>query len=105
MTAEHTSPPEERAGTTDSLASVGLAYATIRWVIMPLAKLLYRPRIEGRRNVPRSGPVIPSGGGGSLDPVPEDGRRWRGHGAVQRIHSGAGLLRPRVVLGLAQRLF
>jgi len=36
----------------------GFLYLLGRIVIAPLARLVYRPRVEGRRNVPRSGPVI-----------------------------------------------
>jgi 1-acyl-sn-glycerol-3-phosphate acyltransferase len=35
-----------------------LLQATVRLVIAPLARLLYRPVVEGRENVPRRGPVI-----------------------------------------------
>ncbi|WP_292834152.1 lysophospholipid acyltransferase family protein [Microbacterium sp.] len=37
---------------------MGLTYYAIRWLLAPLARMIYRPRIEGRRNVPRTGPVI-----------------------------------------------
>ena len=33
-------------------------YAFGRFVIAPLARMLYRPRMLGRRNVPKTGPVI-----------------------------------------------
>jgi 1-acyl-sn-glycerol-3-phosphate acyltransferase len=36
----------------------GFKYAVGRSVARPLAKLVYRPRIEGRENVPRDGAVI-----------------------------------------------
>lgn len=48
-------PPEVGA---DEVAKVGFTYYLGRGVMVPLARLLYRPRIEGRRNIPRSGPVI-----------------------------------------------
>ncbi|MGA5703269.1 lysophospholipid acyltransferase family protein [Peterkaempfera bronchialis] len=35
-----------------------MLHATVRLVLVPLARLVYRPVIEGRENVPRSGPVI-----------------------------------------------
>jgi 1-acyl-sn-glycerol-3-phosphate acyltransferase len=35
-----------------------LLQATVRGFVAPLARLIYRPRIEGRNNVPRRGPVI-----------------------------------------------
>lgn len=37
---------------------MGFTYLLGRSVIRPLARLIYRPRIEGRNLVPRSGPVI-----------------------------------------------
>lgn len=36
----------------------GAAYALGRMAISPLARLIYRPRVEGRDNVPREGGVI-----------------------------------------------
>lgn len=36
----------------------GFRYAVGRVIVGPLARMLYRPRVEGRENVPRSGPVI-----------------------------------------------
>ncbi len=42
------SPPRE----------VGATYAFGRFVVAPLARMVYRPRVEGRDNVPRQGPVI-----------------------------------------------
>ncbi len=37
---------------------MGITYAFGRGILTPLARLLYRPRIEGKENVPRTGPVI-----------------------------------------------
>ncbi|MFG6443749.1 lysophospholipid acyltransferase family protein [Microbacterium sp. P07] len=37
---------------------MGATYALGRLVVAPLARMIYRPRIEGRSNVPRTGPVI-----------------------------------------------
>ncbi|TQJ32558.1 1-acyl-sn-glycerol-3-phosphate acyltransferase [Microbacterium sp. SLBN-146] len=37
---------------------MGITYAAGRFVITPLARLVYRPRVEGKQNVPRTGPVI-----------------------------------------------
>lgn len=37
---------------------MGATYALGRYVVAPLARMVYRPRIEGRSHVPRSGPVI-----------------------------------------------
>lgn len=35
-----------------------MLYAAMRFVIAPLARLVYRPVVEGRRNVPKHGAVI-----------------------------------------------
>jgi 1-acyl-sn-glycerol-3-phosphate acyltransferase len=37
---------------------MGATYALGRMIITPLARVIYRPHIEGRANVPRTGPVI-----------------------------------------------
>ncbi|QKJ21213.1 1-acyl-sn-glycerol-3-phosphate acyltransferase [Microbacterium hominis] len=37
---------------------MGLTYALGRGVLTPLARLIYRPRVEGKATVPRSGAVI-----------------------------------------------
>lgn len=37
---------------------MGLTYGVGRLVITPLARLIYRPRVEGTQLVPRTGPVI-----------------------------------------------
>ncbi|KAA9111686.1 1-acyl-sn-glycerol-3-phosphate acyltransferase [Microbacterium rhizomatis] len=37
---------------------MGATYALGRFVLAPLARLIYRPRVEGKANVPRSGAVI-----------------------------------------------
>lgn len=37
---------------------MGATYALGRFVLAPLARMLYRPRVEGKDHVPRSGPVI-----------------------------------------------
>ncbi|PVE79151.1 1-acyl-sn-glycerol-3-phosphate acyltransferase [Microbacterium testaceum] len=37
---------------------MGAAYGLGRFLIAPLARAVYRPRVEGRENVPRTGPVI-----------------------------------------------
>lgn len=37
---------------------MGATYFLGRFVLTPLARLVYRPRLEGRDNVPKSGPVI-----------------------------------------------
>lgn len=53
------SEPEDGNGDdTDAMPHPGLLYFIGRWVVAPLAKLVYRPRVIGKRNVPRSGKVI-----------------------------------------------
>jgi 1-acyl-sn-glycerol-3-phosphate acyltransferase len=37
---------------------MGFTYVLGRGIIRPLARVVYRPRVEGKGNVPRSGPVI-----------------------------------------------
>jgi 1-acyl-sn-glycerol-3-phosphate acyltransferase len=37
---------------------MGATYGLGRFVVAPLARLIYRPRVEGKANVPHSGPVI-----------------------------------------------
>lgn len=43
------SPPVKRMGST---------YALGRFVVAPLARIVYRPHVEGRAHVPKTGPVI-----------------------------------------------
>lgn len=45
-------------GETAPVRSMGATYAVGRGIITPLARLIYRPRVEGRANVPKTGPVI-----------------------------------------------
>lgn len=40
------------------MARIGFVYLLSRYVLAPLARVAYRPRIEGRKNVPRKGAVI-----------------------------------------------
>lgn len=49
LPAETPAPAPEQMGAT---------YRLGRFLIAPLARAVYRPRIEGRENVPRTGPVI-----------------------------------------------
>ncbi|BDV30177.1 lysophospholipid acyltransferase family protein [Microbacterium terricola] len=73
MTSEETSEPAEAdhpvspapsevSADIEQAASpvrrASLTYKLGRGVINPLARLIYRPRIEGKDNVPRTGPVI-----------------------------------------------
>ncbi len=57
MTAEPP-VPDASASTFDPVPGIGLTYVLGRWVLAPLARLIYRPRIEGRKNFPRKGAVI-----------------------------------------------
>ena len=50
--------PDPRASESKPVTDVGFAYFLGRRVLAPLARVAYRPRIEGRQNVPRTGPVI-----------------------------------------------
>ena len=43
---------------TGPVRRIGATYALGRFVVAPLARLVYRPHVEGRGNVPKSGPVI-----------------------------------------------
>ncbi|WP_243224980.1 1-acyl-sn-glycerol-3-phosphate acyltransferase [Microbacterium sp. CIAB417] len=58
MTSEPSDAPETPVEESDSPRRAGFTYALGRAVIGPLARLVYRPRVEGRDNVPRTGPVI-----------------------------------------------
>jgi len=44
--------------TQNELRRPGFLYFVGRWIVAPLAKIVYRPRVVGRRNVPRYGKVI-----------------------------------------------
>jgi len=55
-TPAHDIPDDGKA--TPKKPSVAFAYAVGRFLLTPLARVLYRPRITGRENVPRTGPVI-----------------------------------------------
>lgn len=54
--------PETGEAATDADAAepmrMGMTYFLGRMVLTPLARLVYRPRIEGKQNVPKHGPVI-----------------------------------------------
>lgn len=66
VTSEETPDPEEAptserddaAMASSPVHGMGATYALGRFVVAPLARLVYRPRIEGKGNVPRTGPVI-----------------------------------------------
>lgn len=57
MTSEDAPEPRE-ADPQAAPTQMGSTYALGRIVVAPLARLLYRPHIEGKANVPKSGPVI-----------------------------------------------
>lgn len=58
MTEAPTPAPDAAEPDADEVSGVGLTYYIGRWVLAPLARMIYRPRIEGRGNMPRKGPVI-----------------------------------------------
>jgi 1-acyl-sn-glycerol-3-phosphate acyltransferase len=63
VTSAETPEPETPAADAETsvvepVADVGFAYLLGRYVLAPLARMAYRPRIEGRAHVPRTGPVI-----------------------------------------------
>ncbi|MBN9195287.1 MAG: 1-acyl-sn-glycerol-3-phosphate acyltransferase [Microbacterium sp.] len=58
VTEPETPEPAAVEPEVPSPAAVSAAYALSRFILTPLARVLYRPRIEGRANVPKTGPVI-----------------------------------------------
>jgi 1-acyl-sn-glycerol-3-phosphate acyltransferase len=58
MTSDPSDAPETSVEESDTPRHAGFTYALGRAVISPLARLVYRPRVEGKDNVPRTGPVI-----------------------------------------------
>ncbi len=59
VTSAETPDPREVASPASPPAQpMGATYRLGRVVIAPLARLVYRPHVEGRANVPRSGAVI-----------------------------------------------
>jgi 1-acyl-sn-glycerol-3-phosphate acyltransferase len=58
MTSEQSAEPEPSPAEAVRPRRAGFTYALGRTLISPLARMLYRPRIEGRDNVPREGAVI-----------------------------------------------
>jgi 1-acyl-sn-glycerol-3-phosphate acyltransferase len=58
MTSEQSVVPESSPAETEKPRHAGFAYSLGRGLITPLARTIYRPRIEGRENVPKDGPVI-----------------------------------------------
>jgi len=58
MTSEPVSDAEAIPDSETTPRQAGMTYKVGRFVISLLAKAIYRPKIEGRENVPTSGPVI-----------------------------------------------
>lgn len=63
MTSASPDPEDAEAETADPhdddrVTGIGATYVLGRWVLAPLARLIYWPRIEGRKNFPRKGAVI-----------------------------------------------
>lgn len=60
VTETPTDVPEadDEHGTDGRTRGVGFTYSVTRWMLTPLARLIYRPRIEGREHIPQDGPVI-----------------------------------------------
>ncbi|HWS52222.1 MAG TPA: lysophospholipid acyltransferase family protein [Microbacterium sp.] len=58
MTSEQFVEPDSTPPETARPRQAGFAYRLGRSLISPLARLIYRPRVEGRENVPLTGPVI-----------------------------------------------
>ncbi|MGW8484125.1 lysophospholipid acyltransferase family protein [Microbacterium sp. NPDC055903] len=58
MTSASSDAVETDAEEAPKPKQAGAAYALGRAVIGPLARMIYRPRVEGRENVPRTGAVI-----------------------------------------------
>jgi len=58
MTSEQSVEPATSPAETQGPRHAGFAYRLGRGLITPLARTIYRPRIEGRENVPKDGPVI-----------------------------------------------
>jgi 1-acyl-sn-glycerol-3-phosphate acyltransferase len=58
VTEEQTPEAEIAAPEAEDVSGVGFTYFVGRWIVAPLARFVYRPRIEGAKNVPRKGPII-----------------------------------------------
>ena len=64
MTDEQPSAPDAPAAdpspapAADDVARVGFTYYFGRGLLVTLTRLIYRPRIEGRENIPRTGKLI-----------------------------------------------
>ncbi|MET0781947.1 MAG: lysophospholipid acyltransferase family protein [Microbacterium sp.] len=59
MTSEETPEPREADSPDEpAVRQMGATYGFGRFVVAPLARLIYRPHVEGKSNVPRTGPII-----------------------------------------------
>ncbi len=58
MTSAASDDSETSLETADQPRRAGITYRLGRAVISPLARVIYRPRVEGKDLVPRTGPVI-----------------------------------------------
>jgi len=56
--APHDTPAGEEPADPSTTTQMRWTYAVGRFFIAPLARLIYRPIVEGKANVPRRGPVI-----------------------------------------------
>ncbi|WP_348787795.1 lysophospholipid acyltransferase family protein [Leifsonia sp. NPDC080035] len=56
MTQNH--PDDGLDAEPDAIPRPGVLYFVGRWIVAPLAKLVYRPRVLGTKNVPRHGKII-----------------------------------------------
>jgi len=54
----HSDPVEDDENDTFDTRRPGAVYAFGRLILAPLARALYRPHVVGKRNVPKTGPVI-----------------------------------------------
>lgn len=55
---EPLTPPSAADGSAAAPHRIGAGYLVGRFILRPLVWMLYRPRVQGRQNVPRTGPVI-----------------------------------------------
>ena len=58
VTTEENAPEAEAEASVSPVQRMGATYAFGRYIVAPLGRLVYRPRVEGKGNVPKTGPVI-----------------------------------------------
>jgi 1-acyl-sn-glycerol-3-phosphate acyltransferase len=58
VTEQQPTEDDAAATPTEDVGGVGFTYFVGRWVVAPLARAVYRPRIEGVKHMPRKGPII-----------------------------------------------